>query len=254
MKIFFVKNSTNFLWLSLLAPLFFTACKETPDDYTTELGLEYYPLVVGKFIEYQMDSTIYDPNGDTTVYHSQTFMREEILDTLTDNNGNILYKIEQFERAADSLPWEVKKVLTASIQEEEAIRTEDNLRFIKLSFPVKKGSSWDGNSHFDNSLIVTVAGETLEMFKGWDYRTRQVGEAATVGSFQFDETATVEEAENENLIELRRSSATYVKGIGLVYRELWVLDTQCIDDCVGKPWEEKAEKGFILKQTILNHN
>jgi hypothetical protein len=248
-----VKNHFPLITFGLLVVLL-SACKETPDDYTTEFGFEYYPLQVGKFIEYQMDSTIYDPNGDTTVYQSTTFMREEILDTLSDNNGDIIYKIEQYQRAADTLPWVIKKVLTATLFDNEAIRTEDNLRFIKLTFPAKKGNRWNGNVHFDEGLIVDVAGETLEMFKGWDYRTQSIGVAATVGSFQFDETAIVEEADNENLIELRRSIATYAKGIGLVQREMWILDTQCIDDCVGKTWEEKAEKGFILKQTILNYN
>lgn len=249
-----MKNHQYPIIFGLLSITFFAACKETPDDYSTELGLEYYPLEVGKAIEYEMDSTIFDPNGDTTVYRSVTFMKEEIVDTLSDNNGNLLYKIERYERAADSLPWQVKKVLTAAVQADQAIRTEDNLRFIKMVFPTEKGSKWNGNIHFNEGLIVTVAGESLEMFKGWAYRTLQVGEPATIGGFQFDETATVEEADNENLIELRRATATYAKGIGLAYRELWILDTQCIDDCIGQPWEEKAEKGFILKQTILKHN
>lgn len=247
-----LKLSFLFVLSSML--LFFAACKETPDDFKSELGLDYFPLEVGKFIEYQLDSTIFDPNGDTTVYHSTTFAKETIVDTLSDNNGNILYKIEHFERAADSLPWAIKKVLSISVQDYQAIRIEDNLRFIKLTFPVEKGTSWDGNVHFNEALIVTVAGETIEMFKGWNYRVKAVDEPLAIGAFQFDKTATVEEADNENLIELRKSSAIYAKGIGLVYRELWILDTQCIDDCIGKPWEEKAEKGFILKQTILNHN
>jgi hypothetical protein len=248
-----VKNHLPLFVLGLLVILF-SACKETPDDYTTDFNFEYYPLEVGKFVEYQMDSTIYDPNGDTTVYHSTTYLKEEIIDTLSDNNGNIVFKIEQYERTADSLPWIIKKVLTAAILENEAIRTEDNLRFVKLTFPAKKGKQWNGNAHFDAGLIVDVAGETLEMFKGWNYRTQSIGEATTIGNFQFEETAVVEEADNENLIELRRSFATYAKGVGLAQREMWILDTQCIEDCVGKSWEEKAEKGFILKQTILNHN
>ncbi len=238
----------------VLAALLLPACKEEADDYKTEAGLAYYPLEVGKFIEYQVDSTIFDPNGEATVFSTTTFVKEEIIDTLTDNIGNILYKIERFERTADSLPWNIKKVLTVSVQGNQAIRTEDNLRFVKLTFPVKKGVSWDGNIHFNNGLIVVLEGETLEMFKGWKYRTKTANEPANVGDFQFAETVTVEEANNENLIELRRSSAIYAKDIGLVYRELWILDTQCIDDCIGKTWEEKAEKGFILRQTILKHN
>ncbi|MCC6725597.1 MAG: hypothetical protein IT258_13905, partial [Saprospiraceae bacterium] len=138
---------------ALALVLIVASCKKTPDDYTpAEKGYDYFPLTVGKFIEYQMDSTIYDPNGDSTVFHSTSYMREEIVDTLTDNNGNTLYKIEQFERAADSLPWSIKKVLSMALIDEQAVRTEDNLRFIKMVFPAKKGKNWDGNIHFDNSL------------------------------------------------------------------------------------------------------
>ncbi|MBI5913889.1 MAG: hypothetical protein HY842_00810 [Bacteroidetes bacterium] len=248
-----MKTLLTFL-LPLFALAFLVACKETPDDYEADAGLEYFPLEVGKFIEYEVDSTIYDPNGDTTVFSSKTFVREEVLDTLSDNNGNTLYKIERYERAADTLPWQVEKVLTMSVQGSQAIRTEDNLRFIKLTFPVRENETWDGNVHFNTSLIVTVAGESLEMFKGWNYRITEVGEPAVFGGFQFAETATVQEADSENLIELRTSKSTYAKGIGLVYRELWILDTQCIEPCGGQPWEEKAEKGFILKQIIIAHN
>lgn len=230
------------------------SCKDTPDDYQTVLGEEYFPLEVGKFVEYEMDSTIYDPNGDSTVSVSKTLLREEVVDTLLDNNGQLLYKVERYERASDTLPWVIKKVLSVSIQANQAIRSEDNLRFIKMTFPLKKGNSWDGNIHVQENMIVTVAGEVMEMFKGWNYKVTGLGEPASVGSFQFDETLQIQEAENENLIELRRSNAIYAKGIGLVYRELWILDTQCIDNCTGQPWEEKAEKGFILRQTILNHN
>lgn len=249
-----MKNLKILVAIPALATLIFVACKKTPDDYQTELGKEYFPLEVGKFIEYEMDSTIYDPNGDSMVYSTKTFVREEVIDTLHDNNDSVLYKIEHYERTSDTLPWTIKKVLSQSFDGNQAIRTEDNLRFIKMTFPLKKGTRWDGNSFFIEGLIVTVAGESLEMFKGWSYRVNGVNEPQTIGAFQFDETATVEEAENENLIELRRSKSVYAKSIGLVYRELWILDTQCIDDCAGKPWEEKAEKGFILRQTILNHN
>jgi hypothetical protein len=65
---------------------------------------------------------------------------------------------------------------------------------------------------------------------------------------------TVQNADSENLIELRLAHEKYARGVGLVYRELWILDTQCIEDCIGMTWEQKAEKGFILKQTLIDHN
>ena len=246
-KLFFaVAISGSILWLA--------SCETTPDDYQTDLGYEYFPLEVGKFIVYEVDSTIYDPTGDSMVFSSKTLVKEEVVDTLSDNNGETLFKIERYQRSADTLPWLVTKVFTASIQDDKAVQTEDNLRFIKIVFPAKKNATWDGNVHFNSSLIVTVAGESLEMFKDWVYKIESTDEQETIGDLTFGEVLTVQEADNENLIELRRSKVKYSKGIGLIYRELWILDTQCIEQCDGQTWEEKAEKGFILKQQIIAHN
>ena len=244
----------HFAFVAISLAVVFAACQKTPDDYQSEEGREYYPLAIGKYWVYEVDSTIYDPNGDTSVYTSKTFAKEAILDTLSDEAGNLLYKFERYERSADTLPWQVVKVFTASVQGQQLIRTEDNLRFIPLTFPLRKNKAWDGHVYFDPSLIVTVAGESLEMFKGWAYKLASVGEPLEVGGLQFPETATVREADNENLIELRTARAVYAKGVGLVYRELWILDTQCIEACDGQAWEEKAEKGFILQQKIISYN
>ena len=89
------------------------------------------------------------------------------------------------------------------------------------------------------------------MFKNWNYRLREFAVADTIGGMNYDEVMVIEQANNENSIELRRAQEKYAKGIGLVYRELYILDTQCIADCEGQTWEEKAEKGMILKQTLI---
>jgi hypothetical protein len=63
-----------------------------------------------------------------------------------------------------------------------------------------------------------------------------------------------------NAIERRLSRVKYAKHIGVVYRELWILDSQYCNqipapaDCLTKPWVEKAEKGYILRQVITGYN
>jgi len=241
-------------FLLLITVSFFPACKEKADDFKVDFGFEYFPLSVGKFIVYEVDSIIFNPTGATRVDSSKTFFKEEVVDTLLDNEGNVLFKIERFERKSDTLPWQISKVMTASLQDNKAIRTEDNLRFIKMVFPVEQNKSWNGNVFFDPGLIINIAGETIEMFKGWSYRMDAVGVSEVIGDLAFDDLTTVSMADVENLIELRRATEKYAKGIGLVYRELWILDTQCIEQCAGQSWIEKAEKGFILKQKVLDFN
>lgn len=231
-----------------------SACKTEPDDFDMDFGFDYFPLETGRSWTYQMDSTIYDPTGDSTILHSTYFLKEIVIDSFVDLTGSTVYRIEQYQRAADTLPWVISKVVTASLTNNQAQRVEDNFRFIKLTFPLRKNNFWDGNAFFDPGTTVTVAGETLEMFKSWSYRVLEKGHPDSVGDFSFPEVATIQNADSENLIELRLAHEKYARGVGLVYRELWILDTQCIEDCIGMSWEEKAEKGFILRQTLLEHN
>ena len=42
----------------------------------------------------------------------------------------------------------------------------------------------------------------------------------------------------------------YAKDIGLIYKEMWILDTQKSESAA--PWEVKAEEGFILKKSLVS--
>ena len=239
----------HLLWCLLVLSV--VSCKTEEDNFSIDSGEDYFPLAIGQTWIYEMDSTIYDPNGASIINQSITQMRETIVDTLTDAAGNTLYKLEQFTRDSSDANWQIKNVYTTGIVNNQAQRTEENLKFIKLAFPLRENQSWDGNLFFDEFTIVKIAGESIEMFKNWNYRLREFAVADTIGGMNFDEVMVIEQANNENSIELRRAQEKYAKGIGLVYRELYILDTQCIADCEGQTWEEKAEKGMILKQTLI---
>jgi hypothetical protein len=245
----------NLLFFAGSCALILSSCsKEEADSYqAAELQLDYFPLSIGKYAVYEVDSTIYDPNGAEMVYHTRTYFKEEVADTLTGPLGETIYRIERYERTADSLPWTISRVLSASIEGNRAIVTEDNLRFISLVFPPRENSRWNGLAFIDPEQVVQVAGESLLMFKGWDYSIPEPASSDSIGSLFFPEVLTVQEAEDENLIELRRSFSQYARGTGLVYRERWILDTQCISACDGQSWEEKAEKGFIVRQRIIEY-
>ena len=127
----------------------------------------------------------------------------------------------------------------------------ENLKFIKLSFPIKLSKNWDGNAFFDSKTIQIVGEESMEFFKEWNYQIESI-QPEIVSGVSYDEVVTVQEANFETAIELRKSMSQYARGIGLVSRSQKILDTQCIT-CTT-PWEEKAEKGLILTQVLIDHN
>ena len=304
-----------------LAVVFVFSCKTVEDNFDTDLGHGYMALEVGKFIEYEVDSTIFDPTGDSLVNYYHSYLRDIIVDTLRDNIGELLYKTERFYRKSSAESWQIQKVFTQSIQGNQGIVTEDNLRFIKLAFPVQVSNTWNPLVHIDPFIQIIVAGETLEPFKDGNWRTRilSTDEPDTLNGFAFDEVLTLREVntggytfdesinrivENNNpndpapLIELRNSYEKYANGVGLVFRERWILDSQkcfedcqplkdlfdncvnqclatgttdtilcelncdpllvdyeiCVDQCNALPWEQKAQKGFIMRMSVIAHN
>ena len=103
-----------FILLLIAVPTFFFACNksEIEDTGIEDFGYDYFPLEVGRSWEYEVDSIIYDPVvGGTAVDSFRTFIRESVVDTLLDNTGEVLYRVERYYRRSDTLAWQIEKCL-----------------------------------------------------------------------------------------------------------------------------------------------
>ena len=219
----------------------------------------YFPLETGRYIDYTVDSLIFDFNasGGTTIDTVRVYVREMVGDTFRDLTGLLMYQMERYERAHPDDPWTIKHVWSAGRTETQAIRTENNQRFLKLVFPMEPRTRWNGNLWIDDQQEIEIAGEPIRPFANWRYQVDEIDVFGSVGIFNFDSLLTVTEVDENNIIERRWSVAQYAKNIGLVRREQWILDSQYCNknpvpaDCTTKPWEEKAEKGYIVRQTVV---
>lgn len=251
-----------FTGLSLLVALVLSCNRQEIEPRDTAMGFDYFPLKVGNTRTYTIDSLIFDPALSGTIIDTLSGWAKEIVtDTFHDAAGMTLYRIERFERKSPEAPWQIKKVFAMGLDTvaRQAIRVEDNLRFVPLIFPVKTGTSWDGNRFLDEDLRIPVAGEVMDLFGGWSYSVESQEAQYTLGALNFDDVITVRQAKLESIVELRGAFEVYSKSIGLIYREWRLLDTQCIvccngnlDQCEPLPWEQKAERGFILRQQLVS--
>ena len=246
-------------FLTLLAAfslLLFASCKDesTFEDPIIDETQQYFPLQIGKQITYRVDSIIYDPINETEIQVDTSFVyvREIVTDTFTNEVGDLIYTIERSKSFDAAFNWQITDVWAASKSQTRAERYEENLRFVKMVFPVRNGDIWDGNTFIDETTLYPVAGESMEIFKSWFYEVMSTDEPETIGGFTFDEVTTIQQANEENLIERRYSLEKYAKGVGLVYREMEIYDTQNINESI--PWEEKADKGFKLTLVVVDYN
>lgn len=251
-----MKFLTQLLLLLSSCCLLFNFSSCTPDEpLNVNLGLDYYPLEIGKYRIYKVDSIIYDQDGGGTITMSNSiYVKEELTDTLRDNLGNLMYTLERFEKSNLNDEWKIKDVYGVSLIDYQLHTFEENLRFIKLKFPVGVHiKPWNGNSFIDEYMKIEVAGEPIQIFKGWLYEYTEVDEYMQIGNQRFDSTLTVLEANEDNKIEYRYSAATYARGVGLIKKEMSILNTQR-DTCLHKLWVDKAQEGFILNQEIIEYN
>lgn len=248
----------KYTFLLLCLTVLLTACKDKTEieEVMTDFGYDYFPLEIGKYRIYQVDSIVYDIGSGGLILKNtnQVFVRERITDTLQDNLGQTTYRIERSTRSDENESWEIKDIWLALNTAEQAEQIEENLRFIKLIFPIKQGEIWDPTRFIDNTTIIPVAGESVEVFKSWSSEVISLKESGQIGSLDFEDVLTVLHADSENVIERRYVEERYARGVGLIFKSQQILDTQCIVECEGQTWEQKAEKGFILTQRLIEYN
>ncbi|MDX1912829.1 MAG: hypothetical protein SFV22_15160 [Saprospiraceae bacterium] len=249
----------------LVSLLFIAACDRPAQLVSPIVPVDqsaYFPLSLGKYWIYQTDSIVYDfgTGGSVIRDTSRSWIKMEVTDTLRDNTGQLLFILELQEKKAANAPWQISGTGAFARNERQAIRLENNLRYLSLVFPIDQRSAWNGLLWIDSNTEIEIAGERIRPFTNWAYEADSVDVAAAVGAFLFDSTLLVTEADNTNLIEKRYSRVRYAKNVGLVWREQWILDSQYCNqtppppDCATLPWDMKAEKGYILQQTILAFN
>jgi hypothetical protein len=230
----------------------FSSCDDEIDSSVIDYKYEYFPLTIGESIIYDVDSIIYSSlsGGGILKDSIQYELRETVADTFRDNTNRLIYEIERERRDSASMLWRLEEVLTVHQGQTQLEWTENNRKFLKILFPPKVDDTWDGNMYFDATELVPIKGEVIELFKSWESSVAELDIPMTINNFSSDSTLTIYHANSENLIELRLFKEVYAKNIGLIQQETMILDTQCITDCIGQTWEEKAEKGFILRKTI----
>lgn len=181
------------------------SCNKSNED-PIYAGYDYFPVNTGQFIIYEVDSIKKDAFTGL-VTHSKYQIKEVIASTFTDNEGRPTLRIERFRKDTFFFQdWTIYQVWTANLTSTTAQRFEDNKRYLKLIFPVKNGSTWNGNSMNTDDVE--------------DYAYVEVHEPDIINQLTFDSVLTVLQADDlNNLITPKYKLEKYATGVGLIYRK-----------------------------------
>jgi hypothetical protein len=193
------------------------SCKKNKVEEPPDLGYDYYPGKVGSYVVYDVDSISYPALSVDTLYYKFQ-IKEKIDSVFTDNQGRPTLKIIRYRKNYnDTIPyslmdWEFQDVWWANVTKTTVEVVEENIRFVKLIFPVKKSATWNGNAQ-------NTIGQ-------WDYKYSEIDAAATVGGISFDKTLKVTQKYFPSAISYENYYERYAKGVGMIYRIIENYDYQ----------------------------
>ncbi len=225
------------LLLTCGASLLWAGCKK--DEPTpVDLGYGYFPTRVGHWVEYKVDSGWID-EGNNLQGQIVYPLRELIESNFTDPEGRPAQRIVR--QLKDSLGnWGPKDVWWQVKDNYKAERAEENLRLIKLVFPVRNGQSWNTNEYNTTAPLELT-------YLAWD-------EPWSANGLSFDSTCVVKTTFVNNLVDTVRYFERYAKNVGLVYRQVDNSNTQYFQTGGNPPPPPTPyTRGTYLRMTVVNY-
>lgn len=239
-------KKSHFLF-AVFCTLVLGACnKQTIQPQPTDLGFDFQPLEKGHYVIYDVDSIIYD-DFSKTIDTFRLEMKDEIGDMFIDNQGRESYRVIRSTRKKPTDAWQTNHVYFIMQDAFKLEWQENNLRFIKMVYPVKLNKKWSGNT------LINAEGD-LGWLNGWDYQYTDVLEPFNTGSRKYSNTHIIDQADiingfpnNPDSYSAKTySREVFAKDVGLIYREItnWVYQSD----------GSRFRKGFTAIMRAKNNN
>lgn len=181
------------------------------------MGYNYFPTDIGYYVVYDVDS-FYHNDFTSKVDTFKFQLKEKIQSIYNDNQNRSTVRLERYKKnysktiSYSAMPWSLKNVWSENLTTSSGEKVEENIRYIKLKFPVKESQEWNGNAQ--NTL-----GEKNYKYEFFDL-------PRTIGGIHFDSVLQVTQYDDKfsNLVEHKYYVEKYARNYGLVYKQ--VIDVQ----------------------------
>lgn len=185
------------------------SCQKS-ENKELSLGLEYYPVEVGRYGIFDVDSTVYDEFTHKPKEYKY-LLKEKLSDYYFDDFRNKNFRLERSIKkycptvSYESMPWTINDVFMLNGSNRNIEVLENNFRFTKLVFPIQAYATWDGNAK--NSLVKQL------------YSYYYIDRKEVINNLEFENTLMVVQKSLRTAISIENYTEKYAKGVGLVYKE-----------------------------------
>ena len=218
----------------------------------TDTPAEYYPMHIGNYIIYRMDSLKYINVGSSDTVISY-LAKEVVEDSITDNLGQPSFRVVRYLSDTNGTSgWTPSIAYMVTPLKGSVEVVENNLRFIKMVTPVQDWISWLGNSYIDTKSDTSL----VPYMDGWNYTYANTGQPYEVLAGMIPETVTVNEADavtgsaSGTFTQTIYSAEVYGKNIGPIYKKFLYSAYQS----PNVDFPSGATIGYGLTFNMVSHN
>jgi hypothetical protein len=236
--------------LSFLLIIVCSCNKDNP--LITDTPADYYPMHVGNYIIYRMDSLkfIHVGSQDTIISY---LAKEVVDDSITDNLGRPSYRVIRYlSDTTGTSGWTPSIAFMVTPLPGSVEVVENNLRYIKMVTPVQNGISWLGNSYIDTESDTTQ----VPYLDGWNYNYSNTGMPFNVLAGMIPQSVIVNEANSvtglgdSSYTQTIFSEEVYGKNIGLIYKQF----LYSVYQSPNVEYPSGATIGYGLTFNMVSHN
>ncbi|NLR94227.1 MULTISPECIES: hypothetical protein [Flammeovirga] len=181
-------------------------------------GSQYYPIEEGWYITYEIDSILIDQDSsdrdDGIIYENSIQLMERIDKPYEDGFGHTNHRLQRYKRSDENQEWVLDSVWAVTYRDNNIIRYENGIPYIKLVNPIYDRLQWDQNA-FNNQGSTSPSGFDLR------YTAKSIGRFFAFDDKNFTNTAQITEIDIENEVTKseEKKNVVYAKDIGKVYSE-----------------------------------
>jgi hypothetical protein len=218
----------------------------------TDTPADYYPMHVGNYIIYRMDSLKFINVGsqDTVISY---LAKEVVDDTITDNLGRLSYRVIRYlSDTTGTSEWVPSIAFMVTPLKGSVEVVENNLRFIKMVTPVQDDVTWLGNAYIDTQSDDSQ----VPYLDGWNYTYDSTGLPHNVLAGTIPKTVIVKEADevsglgDSSYIQTIYSEEIYGKNIGPIYKRF----LYSVYQSPNVQYPSGATIGYGLSFNMVSHN
>ncbi len=198
---------------------------------------QYFPLTIGQYQIYEVTESLYNISNDPI--HSKYFLKERISESYESPTSEKIYKIERFKKQTMGQAWKIDSVWTTHLMINKAIRTENNITFVKMFFPIQTSQFWNKNE--------------LNSYPEQKIKYENKGEDFKIDTKVYTNTIAVVIKDDSTLLTKNKNFEIYAPTFGMIYLEKTNLDyCQSSPSCIGKGLIEfgKEQKMKLIEMGI----